>query len=72
MFDVVDGPYADVESVVLVVVVVVEALLVGVVVVVIDVAIVFDGRRVVFREVHLLGDRRRHRSMIPSSYQQLE
>jgi hypothetical protein len=84
MFDVVDhifavealdGPYADVESVVLVVAVVVdvEALLVGVVAVVIDVAVVFGGLRVFFREVHLLvGDhRRRHRSMIPSSYQRL-
>jgi hypothetical protein len=85
MFDVVDnifavealdGPYADVESLVLVavaVVVVVEALLVDVVAVVIDVAVVFDGLRVVFREVHLHDDdrRRRHRSMIPSSYQQL-
>jgi hypothetical protein len=90
MFDVVDhifaveafdGPYADVESVVLFLVAVavavvdvdVEALLVGVVAVVIDVAVVFGGLRVVFREVHLLGDdrrRRRHRSMIPSSYQQ--
>lgn len=77
MFDVVDhifavealdGPYDDVEFVVHVV----EALLVGVV----AVAVVFGELRVVFREVHLLGGdrrrRRRHQSMIPSSYQQLE
>ena len=65
-----DGLLADVESVVLVVEV--ETLLFGVVVVVIDVGVVFDGLRVVFREVHLLDGRRRRPSMTPSSYQQFE